>query len=181
VRSVDQPASKPSTAKDGAVTGCARSHSQSSAIAILRKPSIMIFIDAIFLAVGLSFLARGFFELCVYALPTAAGIYALLFTYYMGAGVLGSLLIGLITGSLTLSAGRIAFARARSPALQIGVRLLYALPAFLVGYQTTLDLSNHAAPSEIWRQEFAIIGAIFVGYTAFIRIGQPAESAPGGV
>jgi hypothetical protein len=136
----------------------------------------MIFMDAIFLVVGLGFLARVFFDLCVYALPTAAGIYALLAAYYTGAGVLGSLLIGLSTGGLTLSAGQIAFARARSPALRIGVRLLYALPAFLVGYQTSLDLSNHAA-SEIWRQVFAIVGAIFVGYTAFIRIGQLAESA----
>jgi hypothetical protein len=137
----------------------------------------MAFIDAIFLVVGLGFLARVFFDLCVYALPTTAGIYALLAAYYTGAGVMGSVLIGLITGALTLSAGQIAFARAQSPALRIAVRLLYALPAFLVGYQATLDLSNHAAPSEIWRQVFAIIGAIFIGYTAFFRIAQVADTA----
>src|ERR1700751_3123095 len=112
--------------------------------------STMVIIDAIFVVIGLGFLARVFFDLCVYALPTAAGIYALLAAYYTGAGVLGSLLIGLITGGLTLSAGQIAFARARSPALRIGVRLLYAIPAFLVGYQATLDLL--AGPSALSRQ-----------------------------
>jgi hypothetical protein len=137
----------------------------------------MVIIDAIFLVVGLGFLARVFFDLCVYALPTAAGIYALLAAYYTGAGVLGSLLIGLITGGLTLSAGQIAFARAQSPALRIGIRLLYAIPAFLVGYQATLDLSNHAGPSEVWRQVFAVIGAIFVGCTAFLRIAQMPDTA----
>ena len=82
-----------------------------------------------------------------------------------------------LSALLTLSAGQIAFARAQSPALRIGVRLLYALPAFLVGYQATLDLSNHVAPSEVWRQVFAIIGAIFIGYSAFFRIAQVADTA----
>jgi hypothetical protein len=137
----------------------------------------MAFIDAIFLVVGLGFLARVFFDLCVYALPAAAGIYALLAAYYTGAGVIGSVLIGLVIGALTLNAGQVAFARTQSPILRIGVRLLYAIPAFLVGYQATLDLSNHAVPSEVWRQVFAISGAVFIGYTAFIRIAQLADTA----
>src|SRR6516165_2299280 len=116
----------------------------------------MIFIDAIFLVIGLAFLARVFFELCVYALPALGGIYALLAAYHTGAGVLGSLLIGFATGALTLLAGQVAFAIAQSPILRVGIRLLYAIPASAVGYQATLDVCHHVVPSEIWRQAFAI-------------------------
>jgi hypothetical protein len=67
---------------------------------------------------------------------------------------------------VTLYAGQFAFAAVRSPLIRATIALLFAVPATIAGYHTTLGVAQFGVPSEGWRQIFAIVGAALVGATA---------------
>ncbi|WP_051045504.1 hypothetical protein [Tistrella mobilis] len=145
-----------------------------------------------FLAVVLTILGLGFicwllFTLAVYALPFFAAVTAGMWAYGTGAGVLGSLAVGLIAGVATLVGGQILFSTIRSPVVRLALAVAFAAPAAVAGYHAILGLSAIGIPSETWRQVFAVIGAAIVGFTAaarltlFTDLSVQARSAPGGV
>ena len=112
------------------------------------------------------------FTLAVYALPFFAGITAGLAVYHSGAGVVGAPVVGFAAGAVTLVVGRFAFAVLKLPALRGAIAFLFAAPAAIAGYHATLTLAQIGVPSTAWREAFAIFGAMFVGGTAFVRMGR---------
>ena len=96
--------------------------------------------------------------------------------YHSGAGVIGALVVGFAAGAVTLVAGQFAFAVVRTPILRGAIALAFAAPAAIAGYHATLALAHIGVPSASWREAFAIVGAIFVGGTALVRIA--AMSTP---
>src|SRR5208282_4334276 len=130
----------------------------------------MIVIGLILSMFGVGFLCWLLFTLAVYALPFFVGMTAGLAAYHSGSGVLGTLVVAFAAGAVTLVAGQTAFAAVKSPVLRVAIALLFATPAAIAGYHATLALAHIAVPSASWREAFAIVGAIFVGGTAFIRM-----------
>lgn len=63
-------------------------------------------------------------------------------------------------------------------------RLLIALafvgPAGVAGFYATLGVVKHLMPGEAWQIVFAVIGAIAVGVTAFLRVADMTASDPAG-
>lgn len=62
----------------------------------------------------------------------------------------------------------------RLPVLRAAIAILFAVPAAVAGFFMTLGLSRIGVPSLVWSDIFAVIGAIFVGGPAFVRIAAMA-------
>jgi hypothetical protein len=134
----------------------------------------MIVIGLILSVFGVGFLRWLLFMLAVYVLPLFAGMTAGLAAYHSGAGVLGALVVGFAAGAVTLVAGQATFAAVKSPVLRVVIAILFAAPAAIAGYHATLALAHIGVPSASWREVFAIVGAIDVGGTAFVRMSVMA-------
>jgi len=124
---------------------------------------------------GIGFLCWLLFTLAVQALPFFAAVAAGFAAHRSGAGETGAILVGLTAGAFILAVGQIAIATLRSPFLRAAVALIFAAPAAVVGYHAALGLAQIGVPAEGWRQVFALLGAIAVGGTAWVRM---ALSAP---
>jgi hypothetical protein len=75
-----------------------------------------------------------------------------------------------IASAITLLLGQIAFTTLRSPVIRTAVALLFAVPAAVAGYHAALGLAQIAIPTEAWRDAIAVVGAIIVAVTAWIRM-----------
>jgi hypothetical protein len=133
----------------------------------------MIVIGIILSFISLGFLCWLLFTLAVYALPFFIGVTAGVAAYQSGSGEIGALLVGLIAGAFTLAAGQIAVAAFRSPLIRAAIALAFAVPAAMAGYHAALGLAQLGVPAELWQRAFALIGAIAVGATAWVRLALP--------
>jgi hypothetical protein len=139
-----------------------------------QESAAMIALGPLLIVFGIGFFCWLLFTFAVYALPCFAGITAGLAAFHSGAGVIGGIAVGLFAGAATLYAGRFAFAATRSPLIRATIALLFAVPATLAGYHTTLGLAQFGVPSDGWRQIFAIVGA-----TAWTRMLEPGPFCAG--
>jgi len=130
----------------------------------------MVIVGIVLSFVGLGFICWLLFTLAVYALPCLTAVTAGLAAYHSGAGEIGAILVGLIAGAVTLAAGQIAIATLRSPLLRTAIALLFAVPATIAGYHAALGLAQIGVPAKGWRQACALIGAIIMGGTAWVRM-----------
>ena len=119
------------------------------------------------------------FTLAVYALPFFVAINAGSWAFDSGAGLLGTPLVAVAAGGMTLAIAQMAFAMSRSPSLRAVIAGVFALPAILAGHHVALVLAQIGVPSLAWQEIFACLGAIFVGGTAWTRLTtsrNPAHS-----
>jgi hypothetical protein len=130
----------------------------------------MIIIGIVLSFVGLAYLCWLLFALAVYALPFFAGLTAGLAAFHSGSGPIGAIVVGAIAGAITLLLGQIAFTTFRSPLIRAAITLLFAVPAAAAGYHAALGLAHIAIPTEGWRDAIAVIGAIIVAATAWVRM-----------
>ena len=110
------------------------------------------------------------FTLAVYALPFFVAINAGIWAFHSGTGMLGTPLVAIAAGGMSLAVARIAFAMTRSLILRAVVAALFALPAAFAGYRVALALAQIGVPSLAWQKVFACLGAIVVGGTAWTRL-----------
>jgi hypothetical protein len=129
----------------------------------------MIIIGIVLTFVGLAYLGWLLFTLAVYALPLSIGFSAALAGYHAGSGLIAAMIVGLIASSITFAAGQLAFTTTRSAPIRAAIALLFAVPAAVAGYHAALGLAEIGIPAEGWRQAMAIIGAIAVATTAWMR------------
>jgi hypothetical protein len=141
----------------------------------------MIIIGIIGTFVGLGFLCWLLYTLAVHALPFCVSVTAGFAAYNAGAGEIGAILVGLMAGALTLAAGQIAVAAFRSPIARTAIALIFAVPAAMAGYYATLDLAQISVPAELWQRTFALIGAVAVGGTSWVRtaLSIPPDTGQG--
>jgi len=118
------------------------------------------------------------FTLAVYALPFFIGLTAGMAALDNGAGILGALLVGIVVGALTLSAGQVAFAGVRLIPLRAAIATAFAIPAAIAGHHAVLGLSQIGVPSLFWREAFAWLSAILIGSTSWARMTVLAEPLP---
>ena len=130
----------------------------------------MLIIGLVLSVFGIGFFCWVLFTLAVYALPFFAGLAAGLAAYHSGAGVAGAIVVAIVAGGVTLTAGQVAFATVRSPLIRGAIGLLYAVPAAIAGYNGTLGFAQMGIPSEAWRVAFAMVGAVAVGGTTWARM-----------
>ena len=105
-----------------------------------------------------------------------AGLYA----HESGTGPLGAIGLGIVAAAFVLVIGQTIFSFVRTSILRIAIALMFAVPAALAGYYATFGLSGLTMTSDVWRQVFAIIGAIVVGITAWARLAASPPDGPGG-
>ena len=130
--------------------------------------------------IGLGFFCWVLFTLAIYALPTFVGMIVGLYAHNSGAGPIGAIGFGIVAAAFVLVIGQTTFTLVRSPILRITVALLFAVPAALAGYYATFGLSGFTMTSGLWRQVFAVIGAVMIGGTAWMRIAVSPPGEPDG-
>jgi hypothetical protein len=139
----------------------------------------MLILGLVPIVAGIGFLCWLLFTLAVYALPFFAGLTVGLAAFQGDSGVIGAFVVGLLAGGSTLAIGQIAFATMRAPLIRAAIALLFTVPAAVAGYHATFGLAHIGAPSERWREAFAIVGAVLVGGTAWARMSlfvpQPVD------
>ena len=138
----------------------------------------MLIIGVLLNIVGLGIFCWALFALATHALPFFVGMTVGIYSFQVGAGPFGAIVVGFIAGSTTLVAGQFAFSVARSPIVRLVVGLLFALPAARAGYDVTLAFAHIGVPSEWWREAFAVVGAITVGGTAWARMSIVRNPTP---
>ena len=138
----------------------------------------MLIIGILLNIVGLGIFCWALFALATHALPFFVGMTVGIYSFQVGAGPFGAIVVGFVAGSTTLVAGQFAFSVARSPIVRLVVGLLFALPATRAGYDVTLAFAHIGVPSEWWREAFAVVGAITVGGTAWARMSIVRNPAP---
>ena len=89
--------------------------------------------------------------------PFFVGMTVGIYSFQVGVGPFGAIVVGFVAGSTTLVAGQFAFSVARSPIVRLVVGLLFALPAARAGYDVTLPFAHVSVPSEWWREAFAVV------------------------
>ena len=118
------------------------------------------------------------FNLAVFALPFFIGVNAGTWAYGTGAGWLGAGLVGLLAAGLTLAVAQGLLMLVRPLWARMLIALIFVAPAVLAGFYATLGIVKLTMPSETWQLVFAIIGAIAVGVTAFLRLAGWAAADP---
>jgi hypothetical protein len=122
------------------------------------------------------------FTLAVYAVPFFVAINAGIWAFHSGAGLLGTALVAVAAGGMTLAIAQIAFAMTSSLILRAVIAALFALPATVAGFNVTLAMSQIGVPSLAWQEIFACLGAVFIGGTAWTRLTifrEPGALEPG--
>ena len=143
------------------------------------ETTAMTIIGIILVFVGVAYLCWLLFVLAVYALAFSAAVTAGLAAYHAGSGPIGAIIVGAIASSVTLLVGQIAFTTLRSPLIRIALALLFAVPAAMAGYHAALGLAYIAIPADGWRDAMAVVGAIIVSATAWVRMAVTGPPDPG--
>jgi hypothetical protein len=137
----------------------------------------MLIVGILLNVVGLGVLCWALFTLAVHAFPVFVGLTAGIYSFQIGMGPFGAIVIGFIVAGFAFVLGRHVFSVARSPVVRLLIGLLFAVPAARAGYDVTLALSDIGIPSEWWREPFAMFGAIAVGSTAWARVSMQTDQA----
>ena len=114
----------------------------------------MLIIGVLLNIVGLGIFCWALFALATDALPFFVGMTVGIYSFQVGAGPFGAIVVGFVVG------------------------LLFALPAACAGYDVTLAFSHIGVSSEWWREAFAVVGSITVGGTAWARMSIVRNPTP---
>lgn len=120
------------------------------------------------------------FNLAVFALPFFAGIAVGTWAHETGAGIPGAIIVGAIAAVLTFGLFQLLLLVARPAWMKLLVVLAFVAPAAVAGYHATLGIVKLTMPSDTWQLAFAIVGAVAVGITAFLRLTMMAPPGPAG-
>jgi hypothetical protein len=158
-------------------------HIQSCAVVVVEGATVtplqhgattMLALGLLLNTVGLGVICWLMFTLAVYVLPYFVALNAGFWAYHSGAGVLGTPLVAIAAGGMTLAIAQIAFAMTQSLIL----RAVVAAAATLAGYHLALAMAHFGVPSPVWQQLFACLGAVFIGGTAWTRLTILTEQRP---
>ena len=138
----------------------------------------MIIFGPLLVVVAISFFCWLLFNLAVFALPFFAGLTTGIWAFHTGAGVLGGIAVGVVAGGITFGLGKLALAFVPWTWLRLLIILLYVAPAAVAGYSATHGIAQMAMPWPTWQMIFAVIGAIAVSVTAFVRFTGMAAPGP---
>lgn len=124
---------------------------------------------------GIGALCVLMYNAAVYALPMAIGVEVAFWAIHAGAGSVGGVTVGLVAGVGTFLLGQVVFSTTRSDLVRLGVALVFVVPAIMAGYTALLEIAAWVMTSGLWRHVFAVVGTIFVGGTALLRLMAPVD------
>lgn len=124
----------------------------------------------IFSILGLGRFCILLFRFAVYALPTFVGLAAGFWALDTAAGPTGAIAVGVVAGGATLGVCQLVFGSTRSAVLRTLMALLFSAPAAYAGYHVVFGLASYGVLSDMWRQVFAVAGALAIGATAIARL-----------
>lgn len=130
----------------------------------------------ILMFVGLGAFCVLLYNCAVYALPVIVGLEVGYWAITTGAGAIGGIVIGFLTGGIVFALGQAIFGLSRSNIVRYLTVLAFVIPAILAGYDIVFELSEFGMTSNLWRHAFAVIGAIVIGCTAFMRLVTPIDN-----
>ncbi len=110
------------------------------------------------------------FNLSVYALPFFVRVSATSLAHRTGAGLVGSAIVGLIAGFMTLGVGQAAFGTTRSAFTRGVLAAIFAIPAAVAGYYSTMGIVMLCVPGAGWREAFSVVGGFVIASVAFKRL-----------
>lgn len=110
------------------------------------------------------------YTLATLALPVFAAMTIGMWAHAEGSGVMAAIAVGLIGGILTLIIGQVLFAVIRSPLWRLALGLMFAVPAAIAGYHAVHGITAMGVDSEGWRQALGVVGALFIGGAAWLRV-----------
>jgi hypothetical protein len=117
------------------------------------------------------------YKMAVYALPVMVGLWAAFAALHSGSGPVLAFAVGFVVGVAVFGIGQTVWNSRQPKALRYAVAFLFVAPATLIGYYTTQQFSTLIVPSSSWQLVSAIVGAIAIGLTAFVRLtGVPLLS-----
>ena len=141
----------------------------------------MVFLGILVALAAIGTMCWLLFNLAVFALPFFAGVTLGTWAYGTGAGWLGATVIGLAGAGLVLALGQGLLLVVRPLWARLLIALAFVAPAGVAGFHAVLGITRLLMPSEAWQVVFAIIGAVAVGITAFLRVaGMAAPGDAGG-
>ncbi|WP_413993307.1 hypothetical protein ACMDCR_15195 [Labrys okinawensis] len=118
------------------------------------------------------------FSLAIFALPAFIGVNAGLWAHTSGAGIVGGIIVGLLTACATFGAGHLLLAFLRPTWAKLLIAFAFMAPAAIAGYAATHGIVKHLMPSDGWQMAFSCVGAIAISITALIRLaGMTAADA----
>ena len=110
------------------------------------------------------------YKTAVYALPAAVGFWCGFAALRSGSGVIVAFAVGFVTGVVVFGIGQSIWNSSLPRTLRYASALLFVAPAVWTGYCATQQLSTLVVPSTAWQLAVAIVGAIAVGLTTFVRL-----------
>jgi hypothetical protein len=138
---------------------------------------IILAILASLAAIGL--LCWLLFTLAVFVLPALVGFTAGAWAQGTGAGIPGTILVGLVAAAVTFAVGQFLIIFARPMWLKLAVAAIFVAPAAVAGFHATHGIVKHLMPSDAWQITFSVLGAIAI--TALVRVaGMATASGPAG-
>lgn len=138
----------------------------------------MIIIAVLATLAGIAALCWLLFNLAVFALPLFAGIAIGTWANDTGAGIPGAVIAGAIAAATTFGLFQLLLLVARPTWIKLVVVLAFVAPAAIAGYHATLGIVKLTMPSDTWQLAFAVVGAVAVGVTAFMRLTLVAPPGP---
>ena len=90
--------------------------------------------------------------------------------FHSGTGVIGALVVGFAAGAVRSSQGSSPSRSSARRSLRAAIALLLRRRPPSPATTQRSALAHIGVPSRVWREAFAVVGAIFVGGTAFVRM-----------
>lgn len=131
------------------------------------------------MAFGIGAFCALIYKMAVYALPVMVGLWAAFVALHSGSGAVLAFAIGFVVGAMVLGIGQSVWNSRRPRVLRYAVAFVFVVPAILTGYYTTQQFSTLVVPSTAWQLGVAIVGAIAVGLTAFVRLAGSVPDSDG--
>jgi hypothetical protein len=138
----------------------------------------MIIIAILATLVGIAALCWLLFNLAVFALPLFAAIGIGAWAHDTGAGIPGAVIVGAVAAAITFGLFQLLLLVARPAWIKLVVIVAFVAPAVVAGYHATLGIVKLTMPSDAWQLAFAVVGAVAVGITAFMRLTRMAPTGP---
>ncbi|MEQ8393687.1 MAG: hypothetical protein RIC85_02270 [Gammaproteobacteria bacterium] len=115
------------------------------------------------------------YNLAVYVLPVAVGLWTGFWAMDTGAGPFGGIVVGFAAGVVVFVLGQAIFTSSRSALVRLLVALIFAVPAAYAGYSIMLQVLGLGDMTGVWAQVFAIVSGAVTGGTTIARLAQPIE------
>lgn len=112
------------------------------------------------------------FYLAIHALPVFTGFGFASLARLTGAGVPGTIIIGLTAAVIAFAIGQAILANSGNPRMRSVTMLAFVASAAFAGFEATHGIALHAVSSTAIQVLISCIGGLVVGRAAFCRLQQ---------